>query len=100
MFGEHWLYFGLPVHTFNYYHRTLPQMLGRHGFRVTDVRWNSDYASVIGSLQIRRNARKGLRSSDGPLLRNKLAVVLGHVAAKLSDWLRRGDCIEVIATRD
>lgn len=100
MFGEHWWNFCLPVHVFNYNSKNIRLILENEGFRVIQVRFNSDFGSSLGSLQIRRNARKGLRSSDGPLLRNKPAVVLGHVAAKLSDWLRRGDCIEVIATRD
>lgn len=99
-FGKYWWYFGLPVHTHNYNYKNLPILLERHNFQVENVYWNSDYASSVGSLQIRSNAKNGVVSSDGKLIRSKFAVLAGHVAAKISDLFRRGDCIEVIAVRD
>lgn len=99
MFGKYWWNFGLPVHTFNYSPKGLETMLMRNGFRVVRVAYNSDYSGLVGSMQIKANARRGIQRSDGSLMSNVLIRMPAHYLSKALDLFRLGDCIEVIAVK-
>lgn len=97
LFGRYWWYMGLPVHTYNYNPRNLRLLLERHGFTVTETRYNSDFGGSLGSLQIYVNRHRTPRSSDGWLVRSLLLRPPLMLVSKIQDLLRLGDCIEVIA---
>lgn len=99
VFGKYWWNFGLPVHTHNYTIRGIVSAMERHGFRIERIVHNSDYSGLLGSMQIWRNAKGGLRRSDGKIMSSKLMRLPAHYAAKFLDLLRAGDCIEVIASK-
>jgi SAM-dependent methyltransferase len=98
LFGRYWWYMGLPVHTYSYSPRNLSLLLERCGFRVERVRYYSDYGGTLGSLQIWLNRHRVPRSSDGWVVRSLLLRLPGQYLARLLDFFRMGDCIEVIAT--
>jgi SAM-dependent methyltransferase len=99
VFGKYWWNFALPVHTYNYTVRGIVSAMERHGFKIERIVHNSDWSGLLGSMQIWRNSKNGLRRSDGKILDNKLARLPAHYAAKLLDLVRAGDCIEVIASK-
>ncbi len=99
IFGQYWWNFGLPVHTFNYSPKGLGAALDRNGFRVVRVVYNSDYSGLVGSMQIKANARRGVKRSDGSLMSNVLIRFPAHYLSKFMDLFRLGDCIEVIAVK-
>ncbi|MGA3092559.1 MAG: class I SAM-dependent methyltransferase [Terriglobales bacterium] len=97
LYGTYWWYLGAPVHPFGYSPATLGRLLAETGFKIERVNYNSKYAGVVGSIQLylnRNNARVG---DDGQIARNRFLRLIGHWAARLTDLLRMGDCIEVIA---
>jgi hypothetical protein len=99
IFREHWYHLCPPVHAFNYSGKTLGRMLSMHGFRPTNVVFNSHYAGMVGSLQIWLNRKNGKESSEGSLYDNRaLRVVSGRVE-NLCDLIRIGDMIEVTAVK-
>jgi SAM-dependent methyltransferase len=97
MFAQHWWYCGLPVHTFAYDPANLKMLLERAGFQVEQVRYNAEYAGLLGSLQIWLNRNRQPRSALGPVLGSKLLRLPALWLCKLLDLVRLGDCIEVIA---
>lgn len=99
LFGVYWWNFGLPVHTFNYTQKGIKNLLERNGFKVERIVHNSDYSGLIGSLQIYLNAKNGLNKSTGSLFFNHLVRLPAHYVSRLMDFLRQGDCIEVIASK-
>jgi len=99
LFGKFWWNFGLPVHTFNYTQKGITAILERNGFKVDRIVHNSDYSGLVGSRQIQVNAQKGVRRSDGSIMSSKILRMPAHYASKLADVIRRGDCIEVIASK-
>lgn len=99
IFGKYWWNFGLPVHTFNYTQKGISAILDRNGFKVERIVHSSDYSGLVGSRQIQVNAQKGLRRSDGNIMSNKLLRMPAHYISKFTDLFRRGDCIEVIASK-
>lgn len=99
IFREHWYHLCPPVHAFNDSVKTLGRMLSIHGFRLTNVVFNSHYAGIVGSLQIWLNRKNGKESSRGSRYDNRgLRVVSGWVE-KLCDLIRLGDMIEVTAVK-
>jgi SAM-dependent methyltransferase len=99
VFGKFWWNLGPPVHPFNYSKRTLTRLLEQHGFEVVHYRTNSNFAGILGSLQMALNGRRGVRSDTGAVFRNPVAKVLSHWLARLSDLFQAGDCLEIIARR-
>jgi SAM-dependent methyltransferase len=99
LFKQHWWYLCLPVHAFNYTPDSLRLIAERNGFSVRELRYNATFGGLAGSLQIARNARDGQRSSDGPILRNPAVKAACHIAAKVTNILRTGDCIELICRK-
>jgi SAM-dependent methyltransferase len=98
-FGKHWWNLGPPVHPFNYSRRTLTRMLEQHGFDVIRFRTNSNFAGILGSLQMARNDRAGVYRDSGRLTANPLARLLSQWLSKLIDLFAAGDCLEIIARK-
>jgi SAM-dependent methyltransferase len=96
IFSVYWWYFGVPVHTYNYNPANLAKLLERHGFVVERLRYYSDYASFLGSLQIYLNRDKRPGVSTGPLLGSSLLKLPAQYLCRFLDMVRLGDCIEVI----
>ena len=99
LFGRYWWYLTLPVHAFQYSPSNLGRLLERCGFRVLDVRYNSDAGGNLGSLQLLLN-RHGARPAEGFLVRSLVLRPPAALLSKALDLFRLGDCMEVIATRD
>lgn len=100
LFGKYWWNFGLPVHTFNYSQKGIRSILERNGFVVERIVHNSDYSGLLGSLQIKHNAKNGICRSDGRIMSSKTMRMPAHYTSKFLDLIRRGDCIEIIASKD
>jgi SAM-dependent methyltransferase len=96
-FGKHWWNLGPPVHPFNYSRFTLHRLLSEHGFEMTSFRTHSNFAGILGSLQMRLNDRRGYAADTGALFHNPAAKLLTHWAARLTDLFSAGDCLELVA---
>ena len=99
IFGEYWWYLGAPVHTFNYSARTLTKMIEKHGLTVENVRCNSNYSGLLGSLQIYLNRTSHKLSTDGFMITNPVLIVVSHYLSKVIDLFRSGDAIEIISSK-
>lgn len=98
-FKRFWWLLGAPVHPFNYSPRTLPRMLEKNGFRIEKLSFNSDYANILGSMQIILNRGTGRVSTQGRLINNPILKILFHRVAKTLDLLGKGDAMEVICRK-
>jgi SAM-dependent methyltransferase len=98
-FGRYWWNLGPPVHPFNYSRPTLERLLADQGFEIVSFRTNSNFAGILGSLQMALNHRMGSSSDTGTLIRNPAAKLLTQWAAKLTDLFLKGDCLELVARR-
>lgn len=98
-FGRYWWNLGPPVHPFNYSRVTLHRLLSEHGFEMLSYRTHSNFAGILGSLQMALNDRRGVRRDTGALFRNPVAKLLTHWTAKLTDLFSTGDCLELVARR-
>jgi SAM-dependent methyltransferase len=99
LFGPYWWYLGAPVHPVTFSTRGLTELVRATGFEVVKTSTNSDWGSVVGSLQIFLNRRARRPSSHGVILSLKPLLVLGHWLAKLQDLAGLGDKLELIATK-
>ncbi|WP_433974527.1 class I SAM-dependent methyltransferase [Tunturiibacter lichenicola] len=99
IFGKYWWYLGAPVHTYNYTIPTIFTLLERSGFSIQKVYFNSNFASLLGSLQIYVNRNNGKKSADGWLIRNSILRLLCNMAMWAIDLIGRGDAVEVIAQK-
>lgn len=99
VFKRYWWHLCPPVHPFGYSVKTLSRLLEQHGFRVTQVVFNSDYVGLLGSLQIWLNRHNGRRSFEGPVFRNRVLRVFCGWIENLCDVLKVGDMIEVHARK-
>lgn len=99
MFGKYWWYLGAPVHTYNYSLTTLSTLVGRAGFVVEKVYFNSNFASLLGSLQIYANRNSNRKSTEGWLYRNHLLKLIAGIVEKGIDLVGQGDAIEVICRK-
>lgn len=97
LFGRYWWYVGLPVHTYTYNPANLRGLLARHGFHTEKVRFHSDYGGVLGSVQILLNRNSAPRTSDGRVIRSAALRLPAQYLARTLDFLRAGDCIELLA---
>lgn len=97
LFKQWWWYFGVPVHTFGFDPENLRLMLERAGFALEQVRYNSEFAGLLGSLQIWLNRNKRPRLSSGRVLSSLVLRLPAFWISRLLDALKQGDCIEVIA---
>jgi SAM-dependent methyltransferase len=98
-YGKHWWNLGPPVHPFNYSRRTLTRLLEQQGFEVVRFRTNSNFAGMLGSMQMARNDRAGVYRDSGALFSNPVAMLLSQWLAKLGDLFSAGDCLEIIARK-
>jgi SAM-dependent methyltransferase len=98
-YGKHWWNLGPPVHPFNYSRGTLTWMLEENGFEVVSFRTNSNFAGMLGSMQMARNDRAGVYRDTGSLFSNPVAMLLSQWLAKLGDLFSAGDCLEIIARK-
>lgn len=92
---DRWWYRGAPVHTFGYNPDTLCRLLEQEGFELVSVRYNSTFAGILGSLQVHLNRKNGKGSEEGWIVGNPVLRLLGHWAARLTDFMRTGDCMEI-----
>jgi SAM-dependent methyltransferase len=97
LYGTYWWYLGAPVHPFGYNPDTLGRLLSESGFKVERVNYNSSFSGIFGSLQLYLNRNNGKLGEDGWITHNRVLMVIGYWAARTLDFLRSGDCIEVIA---
>lgn len=98
-FGRYWWNLGPPVHPFNYSRPTLERLLVEQGFEIVSFQTNSNFAGILGSLQMMLNYRMGSSSDTGVLIRNPVAKLLMQWAAKLTDLVSKGDCLELVARK-
>jgi SAM-dependent methyltransferase len=96
LFGRYWWNLGPPVHPFNYSRPTLERMLAEQGFETVSFRTNSNFAGILGSLQMALNYRAGRSGDAGALFRNPVAKLLTHWIAKAIDLFSKGDCLELV----
>jgi SAM-dependent methyltransferase len=99
VFGRYWWYRGAPVHPITYSVITLSKMLSKHHFSVEKIAYNSDYAGILGSLQIWVNRANGRKSTEGALFHNPLLKIVCQWTAKLVDLFGFGDAIEITAMK-
>jgi SAM-dependent methyltransferase len=99
VFGEYWWYLGAPVHPFTYSVETLSCLLRKHNFHIQTVSYNSDYAGILGSLQILLNRQNGRKSSSGMAITNPVLRTVCHWVAKGLNALKTGDAIEIVASK-
>ena len=99
VFGAHWWNLGAPLHPYGWSARSLTHVLERNGFMVERWKTNSNFSGLLGSVQIRYNARKGIHQDTGSLLSNPVLKILFNTAAKVTDVFKQGDCLEVIAKK-
>jgi SAM-dependent methyltransferase len=97
---KYWYYLGAPVHPFNYSTSNIKQLLTKHGFKVTRVKYVSGSLGIIGSLQCFLNRENGKKSDEGKLVKSKILVRLSIYLARVENFLRIGDCIEVTAEKN
>lgn len=99
IFGKYWWNLGPPVHPLNYCRSTLTRLLSEHGFELVSFRTNSNFAGIMGSLQMMLNGRRGVRRDVGPVFTNPVLRLVGHWLAKVSDLVSAGDCLEIVARK-
>jgi SAM-dependent methyltransferase len=97
IFGKYWWYLGAPVHTYNYTIPTISTLIRRSGFVIDAVYFNSNFASLLGSLQIYANRNNGKKSTEGRLFRNPVLMLGANLVTRALDLIGQGDAIEVIA---
>ena len=99
LFKAYWYYLGAPVHTFNYSPSTLTSILEKNGFKVKKVTYNSNYAGILGSIQIYLNRNKNLASDKGFVYNFIPFRIIASIIAKIENLFRIGDCMELIAEK-
>jgi SAM-dependent methyltransferase len=99
VFGKYWWYLGAPVHTYSYTVPTISALMRRSGFAIDKIYFNSNYTSLLGSLQIYVNRNTGKRSTEGWLIKNPVLMFGANLMTQIIDLACRGDAIEVIARK-
>lgn len=99
IFKQYWWHLCVPVHVYGYSLQNIQSLLNQHGFRVVESYFNSNYASILGSLQIFANRSNRRPASRGSLLKSALLIPPCHIAARLLDVFKAGDTIELICSR-
>lgn len=99
IFKKYWYYLGAPVHTFNYNPENITQIMEKNGFKVKEIKYNSSWAGILGSMQIYLNRNSG-KTSDKGLVFNFIGFrIIAGILAKIQNILQLGDCMEVIAIK-
>ena len=99
LFNKFWYYFGVPFHPFNYNAQNLSLLLERNGFEVLKVSYRSNYRGLLGSLQIWQNDGKLKKSNQGWLINNSFLRIIFQQMARITNFFRIGDCIEIVALK-
>ena len=97
---EYWYYLGAPVHTFNYSDNNLSQLLTKHKFKVQQVNYVSNAHGILGSIQNYLNRKKHTTINDGVIVRSKVLRLMAAYLARFQNYLRVGDCIDIIAIKN
>jgi SAM-dependent methyltransferase len=99
LFGRYWCHLALPVHTFSYSAKTLPQMLKKHGFQVERVLFNTSLTALVDSAQIYLNRKQPAPNKRGIFLRSRVATLICGWIAHLQNLFHVADLIEVTAAK-
>jgi len=99
IFGKYWWYLGAPVHTYSYTVSTISTLMRRSGFVIETAYFNSNFASLLGSLQIYANRNNGRKSTEGRLFKNPALRLAADLMTRAIDLIGRDDAIEVIAQK-
>ncbi|HMH16103.1 MAG TPA: class I SAM-dependent methyltransferase [Edaphobacter sp.] len=99
IFSKYWWYLGAPVHTYSYTVPTISAIVQRSGFAIDRIYYNSNFVSLLGSLQIYANRHNGKKSSEGWLIKNPILMLGANMMMRVIDSIRQGDAIEIIARK-
>jgi SAM-dependent methyltransferase len=99
IFGRYWWHLGVPVHTYSYSVSTLSALMRKSGFVIEKVYFNSNFASLLGSLQIYLNRNNNKKSTDGWLIKNRILMFGANTITRILDIMGQGDVIEIIARK-
>ncbi|MBC5799373.1 MAG: class I SAM-dependent methyltransferase [Candidatus Eremiobacteraeota bacterium] len=96
LFRRHWYNLALPLHVSQFTPTGIRRLLKRHGFQVTNVRWNSDPLSIPMTAYF---ATGSMVTDMGRLVRVAMGILalLCIPLSRALDMLRLGDCIEIHA---
>jgi SAM-dependent methyltransferase len=97
IFGRYWWYLGAPVHTYNYTVPAISALMRQASLEIDTIYFNSNYVSLLGSLQIYANRHNGKNSDEGRLIKNPALMLFANTMMRVLDLMRQGDAIEVIA---
>jgi SAM-dependent methyltransferase len=97
IFGKYWWHLGVPVHTYSYTVPTISTLIRHSGFAIDRVHFNSNFASLLGSLQIYINRNNGKRSTAGWFIKNRILMFGTNMITRVLDLMGQGDVIEIIA---
>jgi SAM-dependent methyltransferase len=98
VFKKYWYFLGIPFHPFGYSPKSLKLLLQNTGFEIDKIRFNGSALGILGSLQILLNTTRGVKHSKGVFI-NKVFEIPVYQLARLLNFARLGDCIEVVATK-
>jgi len=87
------------VHTYSYTVPTISAIVQRSGFAIDRIYYNSNFVSLLGSLQIYANRHNGKKSSEGWLIKNPILMLGANMMMRVIDSIRQGDAIEIIARK-
>lgn len=99
LFGKYWFHLTVPLHVYCYGTSNLSTLLRKRGFVIEDVHFNSNYMSLLGSLQIFANRNNGKPSTDGRLVHSRALTAFAAIIERGADMAGRGDAIEVIVEK-
>jgi SAM-dependent methyltransferase len=97
VFGSCWYNLGPPVHPYGYSPRSLMRLLAQEGFETRELRYHSQASGLTGSVQIWLNRGSGLPAHEGWVVKSRLLGFIGRIFMLVLDFIKLGDCIEVIA---
>lgn len=98
VFGKYWYYLEPPVHVTNGTVSGMQSLLRRHGFQVERVDFNSDPISIPMSMHALAGGNFYAISTSRKLIVGGGTLFAFPITLAL-DWLRRGDCMEIHASR-
>jgi SAM-dependent methyltransferase len=99
LFGPYWHHLALPVHTFSYSAKTLPQLLKKHGFQVERVLFNTESTALLESLQIYLSRNQPASNTRRSFARGRVATLICGWIAHLQNFFHVADVIEVTAAK-
>lgn len=98
MLGKYWWFLG-PLHPYTYGVSTISLMLQRAGFKIEKVFYNSNFASVTGSIQIYLNRNDDTLIDQGRVMSNPFLMLAGNAVTWVLDRCHQGDAIEIICRK-